>query len=219
MPLISGRIVIVFGLLLLIGGGIYVATTGTDDSGPKTTTSTPADFGGPVTSTPATTAPGQPAPADPVATSTAPTPAPRPAVVGPPVTEMPTLVRVLRRRFGAHARLRSLIVNEILIVVDVARGRDGTAAFLWRPETQTLERRDASPITNNDTIALSAVRPNIPLKLRTLLRRREPHFKPSTYNFFQLPVSRDLVWQISGMRGQRPLTFRARPDGSGLSQV
>jgi hypothetical protein len=111
------------------------------------------------------------------------------------------------------------VINEILIVVDVARGRDGTAAFLWRPETQALERRDPSPITSDDTVALSAVRPSVPRKLRALLRRREPHFKPSTYNFFKLPVSGDVVWQVSGMRGQRSLTFRARPDGSGLTQV
>lgn len=217
MPLISTRVLLF--VALLVGAGlivVYVVKPALEshDAGPGLRSSTAgAPPEEPTSATPAPPAP----PPRPVR--------PQPTNAAEVAESFPQALAAVRRRLGAHAQLTSVNLNEISVLFSHRLGRGDRAAVLrWRPETATLEQADrafaGTQPASEQSFPIGAVRPGVPLSLARRLHRLAPRgHVVHTIHLFRLPVDHRLIWQLTVEADGRYLTYRARPDGTGLAEL
>jgi hypothetical protein len=217
VPLISNRVLLF--IALLVGAGliaVYVVKPALEshDTGPG--------FGGSTVGAPRE----EPTSSTPAPTSPAPRPIrPQPTNAAEVAQSFPQALASLRRRLGPAAQLTSVNLNEISVLFSLRIGRSDRAAVLrWRPETETLEQADRAFAgtlpASEQAFPIGLVRPGAPQALARHLRRMAPRGHVlHTIHLFRLPVTRALIWQLTVEAGGRYLTYRAHPDGSGLSEL
>ena len=229
MPLISTRVLLVVAVV----AGLVIAAVGAAapllrapppvaDDGPRLG-STSRVSTGPASPdpTPARTL-GAPSPP---ATPARAVPAPVPISAVEVIRTFPRALAAVRGRLGRGAQLTDVNVNQISVLFAHRLGRSDRAAVLrWRPERRLLETADprfAGPgSAAEEAFPIGAVRPRAPARLMGRVRRLAPRgHVVHTVHLFRLPVSRELIWQVSIEAGGRYLTYRARPDGSRLREL
>jgi hypothetical protein len=124
-------------------------------------------------------------------------------------------------RIGPHGLVLQVSVNptsadfEYVIGERAAGYLETSESPVLEPEQETLEDQ-GSPRPHAFSLAL--VRPRAPSELVAAIRRRPglSDFSLSDALLSRDPLSNKPAWVISGSGGGHDLTFRARPNGSGL---
>jgi hypothetical protein len=214
-------ILVLAALIGAVGLAVYVIAPALDggERGDEPT------LGAPARDRPATS------PGEPPAPSEGPTPAPAPPPLAQPtnaaevIATFPDALRAVRARLGRDAQMTRVIVNEISVLFGYRVGRgERTATLRWRPERESLETAPAgfarTPRVSEDVFPLRSVSATAPGRMLVRLRRlAPPGHVVHTVHLFRLPVTERLIWQLTVEADGRYLTYRARPDGGGLSQL
>lgn len=139
-----------------------------------------------------------------------------------------TALGKVREEVGEQAQLTRLFINEVQTQFIVRRG-DEVEAYSVGSDSGEVSREEATvTITGNATIAdfaypLSAVRPGAVDRILAAARRLSgaQDLRPTVLTLERrIPFgSRELGWSISAEGGGRNLTFRAGPDGKGVTNV
>lgn len=154
--------------------------------------------------------------------------------VGTPVdpftsTGVASALRAVRAATDPGAQLTRVTINDVQTQFIVRKGRRGVEAYSVRADSGELVREHAS-ITISGTasledfaFALAAVKPAAIDRMLSAARRQSgaKDFRPSVLTLERaIPFgSRELRWAINVQAGGRYLLYRARPNGSGVSNA